>query len=98
MGLVGAAVEQAGVQLLGDQRVLEPLGQPVQHGRDQLGVHVVPDLVPPDPELHEVQGAVGVLGEQEPVDVALQLEVGAVVPDEGHPIRDPVLSDETARL
>jgi len=49
------AVEQDRVEVLADERVLEPTGHPVQHGRRHLHVEIGPQVSGADPELHELE-------------------------------------------
>ena len=91
---LAAAVKQAGVELLRHQRVLKALGEPIDHGHHHVEVHVVAHLAAPLAVLHEVERAVGVLAHEEPVDLALELEVCAVVADQHDPVRHPVLLDQ----
>ncbi len=68
--------------------------RPIEQRHDRLEVEVGPHLAPLLAPLDEVEGAVRILAHQESVDLALELEVGAVVPDEHDAIRHPVLLDE----
>src|SRR5512145_416764 len=80
--LVRVPMEQTGVELGRDERVLQALGQPVDHRGGHLDVQVGAYLAPPHAELDEVECPVGVLAHEEPVDLALQPQVGPVVADQ----------------
>src|SRR5207244_11778271 len=64
---------------------------------EQLEVVVVPTLPSRDAELDELERPVWVLTDEEPIDVALQGEVGAVVADQGNAVGDEILVDQVLR-
>src|SRR3990170_4124418 len=61
LGCEGLAVDEPRIQLLAPQRVLEALGQPVQHRRDHVDVEVVANLAAAYADIHELERAVGIL-------------------------------------
>ena len=80
-----------------DERVLEPLGDPIEHRRQHLHVDVAADLAARHPELNELERAVGVLAPHEAVDRPPQAEAGVVAPDHRDAVRDPVLLPRAPR-
>ena len=90
----GGATKEARVELVGDLRVLEPLGEPVEDAGHEVGRQVVTDLAPLDAPADERLRAVRVLVGEPADDVALDREVRAVVADEGDPVARPVVADE----
>src|SRR4051812_30243123 len=61
------AMDQTGVEVLRHERVLELLGQPVEHRREHLDIDVDANLSIGHPELDELQRAVGIFASHEPV-------------------------------
>src|ERR671910_425877 len=90
-------MDQAGVELLAPQRVLEPLGDPVEDSGDHVGVDVVPHLSAPDPELDEVERSVGVLASHQSVDRPAEAKTRVMAADHRHPVWYPRLAQRLLR-
>ena len=90
----GRPMDQPGIEVLGDQRVLEALGEPIHHRGEHLDVHVAADLAAPHAVLHELERSVRILAAHEPVDRTPQAQAGVVAADHGDPVRHPVLPAE----
>jgi len=69
-GIAGPA-EQSGIEFLGQQRVLEAFHGPVENRNDHLLVQTTPQFPALQPKAHESHCAIGVLRQQETVDLAL---------------------------
>src|SRR3989304_2175745 len=67
LGHEGPAMDQPGVELLAPQDVLEPLGQPVEHRGDHLGVDVLADLAPADAALDALRRPVSERAPHQPI-------------------------------
>ena len=93
----GLAVDQAGVELLAAEDVLEAFGDPVEHRGDHLDIDVVADLAATDPELDELEGPVRVLAPHQPVDRPPEPKPGVVPPDHRDPVGHPLLGEELLR-
>src|SRR5581483_7541344 len=96
-GAVGLAVDQAGVELLGAESILEAFGHPVEHRGKHLDVDVVADLTSTHPELHELERPVRVLAAHEPADRAAETKPRVVAADHRDPVRHPFLGQELLR-
>ena len=86
LGLVPPPVEQTGIELLGDDGVLDRSREPIHEGHDRLQVHVRADLAASLPPFDELERSVRILADEPPVDVPPQLQVGAVVADQDDPV------------
>ena len=93
----GLAMDQAGVELLAPEDVLEAFGDPVEHRGDHLDVDVVADLAATDPELDELEGPVRILAPHQPVDRPPEPQPGVVPPDRRHTVGHPLLGEELLR-
>src|SRR4029079_2162684 len=78
---LGPPVDQARVEVLGHQRVLELLGEPIEHRGEHLDIDVLADLPARHAELDELERPVRILAAHEPVDRLAEAEPRVVAPD-----------------
>src|SRR6266478_12499 len=90
--------KKAGVEFLGEQRILKTLHGPVEDRDDHLEVEVVAQFVPLQTEADKSDRAIGIFGHQETIDLAFQGQIGSVVSEQGDPIRDPVFMQQVLGL
>src|SRR5207249_1271186 len=88
---IAVAAEEARIEFFGQQRVLEAFHGPVEDGDGHLLIQIAAKLVAFHAETHKGHGAIGVLGQQETVDFALQGKIGPIVSEQRYAIRNPIL-------
>ena len=84
--------EESGVQFFDEEGVLEALHHPVDDGDDHFNIQIFAEFTPLEAKAHKGNPAVGVFGDQEAVDLALQGQVRPVVPQQVDAVGNPILA------
>ncbi len=67
---------------------------PIENGDDERGIDVRANFSARDAEANEGGAAIGIFGEQEAIDFALEREVHAVISQERNAVRNPVVAQQ----
>src|ERR1700741_1213850 len=82
LGQFTLATEESGIKLGRKERVLETLEHPIDDRDHHLDVEIIAKLAALQAEAHEIYCAVRVFADQKAVDLALEDQVGAIVPQQ----------------
>src|ERR1700729_2514536 len=77
--LIAGMREKTGIEFFGEQRVLETLDGPFEHGSDQRGIDVRANFAARETEAHGRGGAIRIFGDEKAVDFALEFEIDTVI-------------------